>query len=86
MFCNLMNVSISSRACFSSDIVEEGRRGQQRGSVCAGPAVHNHLSSVLPPLLELASRPPEAGSAKADAAREALAKVVGTVAEVRANA
>lgn len=45
--------------------------------------MHNHLSNIVPPLLELSSRPPEHGNAKADAARRALAKVVGTVTEVR---
>ncbi len=44
--------------------------------------MHNHLSNIMPPLLELASRPPEDGNVRAAAAREALAKVVGTVTEV----
>ncbi len=51
-------------------------------NIFAGPAVHNHLSNIMPPLLELASRPPEDGNVRAAAAREALAKVVGTVTEV----
>jgi hypothetical protein len=44
--------------------------------------VHNHLSNVVPPLLELCSKP-EDGDMRTDAAREALAKVVGAVTEVR---
>jgi hypothetical protein len=49
---------------------------------CAGPSVHNHLSNVVPPLLELCSRP-EDGGGRTDAASKALAKVVGAVTEVR---
>ena len=44
--------------------------------------MHNHLSNIAPPLLELCSRP-EDGGGRADAARKALAKVVGAVTEVR---
>jgi hypothetical protein len=44
--------------------------------------VHNHLSNIVPPLLELCSRPGDGGG-RADAARKALAKVVGAVTEVR---
>ena len=47
-----------------------------------GPSVHNHLSNIVPPLLELCSRPEDSGG-RPDAARKALAKVVGAVTEVR---
>ena len=47
--------------------------------------MHNHLSAIVPPLLELASGPLEDGNPKAAAANNALAKVVGSVSEVRAD-
>lgn len=50
-------------------------------SEVAGPAVHNHLSAVMPPLLELCSGPREGGDARVEAAREALSRIIATVTE-----
>lgn len=50
-------------------------------SEVAGPAVHGHLSAIMPPLLELCSAPPDAADTREQAAREALLRVIATVTE-----
>lgn len=50
--------------------------------VRTGASVHGHLSNLMPPLLELASSSPQAGDERAEAAREAITRIVATVTEV----
>lgn len=43
--------------------------------------MHNHLSAVIPPLLELCNAPPDGGDDRGEAALEALTRIIATVTE-----